>query len=297
MRCSPRLARKVDLKALLREVTRRQRRADVSFADYTYRVKETETTLGKGGVVKKQTSSEWEIIIASHGRNGVSKRITRDNKPLSPEERAKEDARVTAALEKLEKEPPPAPTPTPQQQTQQQGTKKENEEELPGGGFTLNLGDFKLRLTDIMRISEFGAPRRETFKGRESIVFDFQPRAGFRPANRTEEAINKLRGMMWIDPADKLMRRFEATLTDSFKIGGGFLMSIRPGASLVYEAQRLPDGFWVPRLYQINANGKALLFSELNVLETWEWSDYKRFRVSADEAIINQPSDTQEQQP
>jgi hypothetical protein len=93
------------------------------------------------------------------------------------------------------------------------------------------------------------------------------------------------------------VRRFEATLIDSFKIGGGFLMNIRPGASLVYEAQRLPDGFWVPRLYQINVNGKALLFSELNVLETWEWSDYKRFRVSTDEAIINSPSGTSEQQP
>jgi hypothetical protein len=279
----------VDLNALLREVTRRQRQAENAFDDYTYRIKETQTTLGAGGVVKKQRSFVREIVIAKNGR-GAGKLVMRDDQPLPPAEAAKEDARITALLEKLESEPAPTPKPQPKKDSKA-------EDENRSGGFTLNLGEFKLRLTDIIRIAEFIAPRREAFKGREAIVFDFTPRKGFRPTNRSEEAISKLRGVMWIDPVEKIVMRFEARLTDSFKIGGGFLMNIRPGASLTYEAARLPQGLWVPRLYQINANGKALLFSELNILETWEWSDFKRFRAEAGEAIITSPTDTQEQQP
>lgn len=277
----------VSLDALLRDVTRRQRRADSSFKDYTYRVRRSEATLGKGGVVSKESSTTWEYYQIDNGY-GAAKRVLVDDRPLAPAEAAKEDAQLVAALERMEKQPPIVVPPP---------SDKQKDEERPSGGFAITIGDFSLRLTDIMRISEFVSPRRETLRERESIVFDFQPRANFRPKNREEEIINKLRGVIWIDASDKLVSRFEAQLTEGFKIGGGLLASIRPGAAIVYEGQRLPEGLWMPRFYQLNANGRALFFSEINVLETTEWSDFKRFRTSTDAGIIAAPTDTPEPQP
>lgn len=281
------LAADVSLDALLREITKRQRRADSSFKDYTYRVRRSETTLGKGGVVSKESSTTWEHYLTNNGR-GAAKRVLVDDRPLSPAEAAKEDAQLVAALEWMEKQPPIGVPPP---------NDKQKDEERPSGGFVITIGDFSLRLTDIMRISEFVSPRRETLRERESIVFDFRPRAGFRPKSREEEVINKLRGVIWIDASDKLVTRFEAQLTEGFKIGGGLLASIRPGAAITYEGQRLPEGLWMPRFYRLNANGRALFFSEINVLETTEWSDFKRFRTSTDAGIIAAPTDTSEPQP
>ena len=54
---------------------------------------------------------------------------------------------------------------------------------------------------------------------RETIVFDFRPRAGFKPKNREESLIAKLIGVVWIDPVDKQVIRLEARLAEGFQDG------------------------------------------------------------------------------
>ena len=63
-------------------------------------------------------------------------------------------------------------------------------------------------------------------------------------------------GVVWIDPQDKQVIRMEARLAEGFKVGGGLVVSLRPGAALVWEQARLKEGIWMPRFAQINLSVK-----------------------------------------
>ena len=126
--------------------------------------------------------------------------------------------------------------------------------------------------------------------GRETIVFDFRPRPGFRPQNREENLISKLVGVMWIDPVDKQVMRMEARLAESFKMAGGLLVSLKPGAALVVEQTRMVQGVWLPKFAQINLSVKVLLFGGGDWNKTIEWSDYKHFSGDVKDYKLDTPA-------
>ncbi|MFN2516407.1 MAG: hypothetical protein ABR556_09345 [Pyrinomonadaceae bacterium] len=144
-------------------------------------------------------------------------------------------------------------------------------------------------ISQFLKIHEFLSPRRERFRDREAVVFDFRSRPGFKPANRQEDLISKLAGVAWIDPADKQVMRLEARLAEGFKMAGGLLVNLRPGAAVVVEQTRMVEGVWLPRLAQINLSVKVLLFGGGDFNKTIEWSDYKHFSGDVGDYKIDAP--------
>jgi hypothetical protein len=87
-------------------------------------------------------------------------------------------------------------------------------------------------------------PRRERFRGRDVVVFDFEPNPNFDYKNAKSflKFFGKTAGVMWIDAEDKQVARIEAVLADSFNIGGGVLAKLRKGASFTLEQERVGNG-------------------------------------------------------
>ena len=133
------------------------------------------------------------------------------------------------------------------------------------------------------------SPRRERFRDREAVVFDFRVRPGFKSSNRQENLISKLVGVAWIDPADKQVMRLEARLAEGFKMAGGLLVNLRPGAAFVMEQTRVAEGLWLPRMAQINLSVKVLLFGGGDFNQTFEWSDYKHFSGDVGDYKLDAP--------
>jgi hypothetical protein len=96
-------------------------------------------------------------------------------------------------------------------------------------------------------------------------------------------------GVVWIDPLDKQVIRLEARLAEGFKMAGGLLFSLRPGAALIMEQTRMIEGLWLPRLAQLNLSLKVLLFGGADINKTVEWSDYKHFSAGVEGYKINSP--------
>jgi len=138
-------------------------------------------------------------------------------------------------------------------------------------------------------VHEFVSPRRERFRERDAVVFDFRVRPGFKSSNRQENLISKLIGVVWIDPADKQVMRLEARLAEGFKMGGGLLVNLRPGAAFVMEQTRVAEGLWLPRTAQINLSVKVLLFGGGDYNQTFEWSDYKHFSGDVGDYKLDAP--------
>jgi len=282
----PPRASEVDVAILLREVARNQTIVDERVRQYSFKQKQTERTLNSRGEVTKETVRIYEVFPLP-GRHPAFKLLSENGVPLSDERRAREEKRVTEELEEAERD---------REKDKRKRDARENKRaQRAANSDAKTQGDDEedaRQFTGILlRACELVAPRRERFRDRDAVVFDFRPRAGFRPANRVESLVGKLGGIVWIDPVDKQVMRFEARLTEGFKIGGGLFASVRPGTGLVVEQIRLPDGVWLPRLAQFNASVRILLLGGGDYNVTQEWSDYRRFNVEAGDAILNTPKD------
>ena len=261
----------LDVVSLLREVGQNQDALENRVAEYAFKQTETDREITSKGELKKETVKVYEVYPLPN-REPVEKLISENGVPLSPERAAKEERRVQEEFEKAEREKDKDEKRVAQRRAERE--KKESE---------------GTEISPFLKTCEFVSPRRELLSGREAIVFDFRPRPGFKPKTREESLIAKLIGVVWIDPVDKQVIRLEARLAEGFKMGGGLLVSLKPGAALVIEQTRMEQGVWLPRFAHINLSVKVLLFAGGDFNKTIEWSDYKHFAGDVKDYKIDAP--------
>jgi hypothetical protein len=198
------------------------------------------------------------------------KLISENGVALTGERLAKETKRVEEEFEKAERD---------KDKDQQRAEKYRAERERKRASRAKEdaNSDDDVTISKFLKVHEFVSPRIERFRDRDAVVFDFRVKPGFKPSNREENLISKLVGVAWIDPADKQVIRLEAKLAEGFKMAGGLLVNLRPGAAFMMEQTRMTEGVWLPRLAQINLSVKVLLFGGGDFNKTIEWSDYKHF--------------------
>lgn len=282
----PPSAQALNVPELLREVSRNQDAIDERVSEYTFTQKITEREISERGEIKKETVRVYEVYPLPN-RAPVFRLISEQGVPLSVERAAKEEKRVTEELVKAEQNR--EKDKQKREEEKQKRARERQERARKHGGTPAENEDEELGVSEFLRACEFISPRAERFREREAVVFDFRPRAGFRPSNRNEEMISKLIGVVWIDPVDKQVMRLEARLAESFKVGGGLLLKLKPGAAFVVEQTRMTDGVWLPRLAQVNLSVKVLLFMGSEINTSYEFSDYRRFDAEASGYKIEAP--------
>jgi hypothetical protein len=260
---------KLDIAELWREVHRNQDEIDKRVSEFAFTQTETDRTLDGKGQLKKQTVKVYEVYPLLN-REPVKKLISENGVPLSADRAAKEDRRVQEEFEKAERDRNKDEKKAAERRAERDKKDKEGAEISP-----------------FLKVCDFVSPRREQWEGRETIVFDFRPKAGFKPKNREESLIAKLVGVVWIDPVDKQIIRLEARLAEGFKIAGGLVASLKPGAALVVEQTRMAQGVWLPRFAHINLSVKVLLFAGGDYNQTVEWSNYKHFSGDVKDYKVN----------
>ena len=134
----------------------------------------------------------------------------------------------------------------------------------------------------MLRASKLVNPRRERFRSRDVIVFDFEPLPGYKPQKNYEKLFGKMAGAIWIDPIDKQVARVEARLVEAYKIGGGVLASLKVGANFTIEQERVNQEIWLPTRAEINLGVRVLLVKGININHTITYGDYKRFSVESE---------------
>lgn len=281
----PKAAEALDIVALLREVSRNQNELEKRFTEYSFQQKETSREINGKGELKKETIKVFEVFPLAH-REPVMKLISENGVSLSGDRAVKEQKRVQEEFEKAEREKE-------KDEQREQKRRAEREKKRAAQG----QDDDDVDISTFLLVCEFVSPRRERFRDREAIVFDFRPRPGFKSRNRQEDLISKLVGVVWIDPADKQVMRLEARLAEGFKMGGGLLVNLRPGAAVVMEQTRMVEGVWLPRLAQINLSVKVLLFGGGDYNQTIEWSDYKHFSGDVHDYKLDAPKTDIEKKP
>jgi hypothetical protein len=277
----------LDIPALLRDLSKNQEETDKRINDYTFTRKVTERELDDKGVLKKEKVTVYEVYPFA-GYGWVHKLVSENGVPLTPAREARELKRVAEEMEKAEREGPRRAERRERERAERRAKRRAKAAREGGKEEAEEEGD-DVEISTFLRACEFVSPRREGFRDRDVIVFDFRPRAGFKPSNRAESLVSKLSGVIWVDPAERQVMRLEARLVEGFKVGGGLLASVKPGSAFLFEQTRLEEGVWLPRYSQVNASARVMLFAGMTINETNEFSDFKRFSARAGEDRLDQP--------
>jgi hypothetical protein len=251
-----------DIPALLKEVGDNQERLEKLLDQYTFTEQQVVREFDKKKGVLRETPEETYEITFVRGQQ-VRRLVAREGKPLSASDLAKEDRKIEKQVREIER-------------------KAAAKEKDPSGKSA--RGQRSISIGAGLRTSRMINPRWEQFQGRELVVFDFEPNLAYKPKDSTEKLMQKVAGTIWIDAADYQVVRFEAKLLESFKVGGGLLASVKPGATFVVEQTRIHNEIWLPSQVEFQLDARALFFG-VSLNRIIRYSDYRRFGVESEQSI------------
>ncbi len=270
-----------DIAALLKEVGKNEDEVDRILEKYTYTEAITRREIDSNGQMRVKESETFELTF--YKGNRIRRLVAKNGKPLSPSEEADEQKRVEKRIREIEKKE--AEKERKAQKAQKDRELAQDTPETPDG----EAGE-RISIADVLRASRLVNPRRERFRSREVIVFDFEPLPGYKPQKNYEKLFGKMAGALWIDPVDKQVARVEARLIEAYKIGGGMLASLKEGGNFVLEQERVNDEIWLPTRAEINLGARLLLVKGFNINRTVSYGDYKRFNVEAEKEKLKDPA-------
>jgi hypothetical protein len=236
-----------DIRQFMREAHEHQKQLEKVRENYTFSDSEVVQELdGKGRVTKTETHDSEVFFV--HGQP-IQRMLKKDGKPLTDEEQQKETERVTKAVEKAEKPQPDQPK------------------------------DDQISLRRILEVADVRNPRRENFRGRSTIVFDFVGKKDLKAHGTSEDLSKKLQGTVWIDEADRQVARMEVALDDNFHVAGGLVANIQKGSHFSFDQAPVNGEIWFPTGTEISLQARVLLVKGIHAHITERVYDYKRFHV------------------
>jgi len=239
-----------DIHQLMHEVEEHQKQLDKVRENSTYTSLQTTQDLDSNGQVKKTESTENEDFFVNN--HVIERMVKKDGKPLDAHGEQKETERVTKLVEKAEKTPADQP--------------------LEGPSVSIS------RVLEIMDVRN---PRREAFRGRSTIVFDFMGRKDVKTHGLAEDASKKLQGTLWVDEADREVAHIEISFDDNFKVAGGLFATIQKGSSFRFDQEQVNGELWLPTGAEASVQARLLLVKGIRQHFTERDYDFKRFHVDA----------------
>ena len=246
-----------DIRTLMVEVMDHQKQLEKVRENYTYHSSTTTQEIDAGGQVKKTESEDSEVFFINTHR--IERTVKKDGKPLNDHDQQKEQERVNKLVEKAQKVPPGEPLEGPNNH---------------------------ISITHLLEIMEVSNPRRETFRGRSTILFDFAGKRDAKTHGMAEDASKKIAGTLWVDERDHEVARMEAHFTDNFHVGGGLLANVQKGSSFYFDQAPVNGEIWFPTAAEGHIEARVLLLKGIRQHVVERNYDYQRFSVDA------QPSKT-----
>ena len=245
-----------DAATMLREVEAHQKQLDKIRENYTFHAVQTTRSLDSHGSVKKTETEEHEVFFVNGTR--VEKLVRKDGKDLSPDQARKEQDRVNKEVLKISRP-----------------------------GYT-NPEKDDITVSRLLQIITFSRARRVALNGRDTIAFDFAGDEHAKTHGRSEDALKKVSGTIWIDEADREVTRMSATLDENYHIGFGLLASVAKGSNVVFDQALIRNEAWLPTAIALHLQARALLVAGFRADIDVRFDDYRKFQTDA----VQQPGAT-----
>ncbi len=257
-----------DIPKLLLELQANSDKKDAILENYSFVQKRVGREFDGNGILRETESTTYQISFYKGRR--IARQIEKNGQPLNEKAQKKADEDAQQAVAEVDK----------------QIAKKEAK---AADNNPNNDENERTSIAELLRASNLINPRRERFRGRDVIVFDFEPNPNFdyKNAKSIIKFFGKTAGVMWIDAQDKEAVRIEAVLADSFKIGGGLVAKLKKGASFVIEQERVNDEVWLPSTADINLSVRVLLVKGITINQVIKSYNYRKFTTEVKDATID----------
>ena len=242
-----------DIRQLMIEVMDHQKQLEKVRENYTYSTSSTVQDIDSNGRVTKTETEDSEVFFINTHR--IERTIKKDGKPLDEHDQKKEQERIDKLVAKAQKTPP---------------------------GQSLEGPNVNVSITQLLDIMQVSNPRRETFRGRSTVVFDFAGRRDAKTHGLAEDASKKIAGTLWVDERDHQVARMEAHFTDNFHVAGGLLANVQKGSSFYFDQALVNGEIWFPTAAEGHIEARVLLLKGVRQHVMERDYDYKRFSVEAE---------------
>jgi len=238
-----------DIPRFMLKVEEHQRRVEEIRESYTFSSSRTlQHVDADGKILTTETEEREDFFVNGHP---IERIVKRNGKPLDDHDRSKETERITKLVEKAQK--------------------------TPRSREPISIA----RLLEIMDVSN---QRRENFRGRPTIVFDFSGRKNARTHGLAEDASKKVKGTIWIDEADLQVAHLEVAFIGNFHVMGGLFANIQKGSSFRLDQGLVNGELWLPTSAEGSLQMRVLLMKNTRQQFIERDYNYKRFTVDAEQA-------------
>ena len=255
-----------DIKTLLDEVRANADKIDAILENYSYKQTSIDREIDKAGNLIEKSSET--VLLSFYKGYRIRRLIEKNGKPLSTAEQEKEDKDVGKQVEEIEER-----------------IAKKEKQAAKSTARTPDEENRRITLSDALKGSQLVNPRRERFRGRDVVVFDYEPNPQFKPQTRLEKLFALCTGAVWVDASSKQVVRLEAFLTQS---AGNFIGKVKRGASFSLENELVNDEIWLPSRADVNLSVK-ILFAGINVNNLIKYGDYSKSKVEVKDATVDNP--------
>jgi len=249
-----------ELKPFLTELRKKLHTDTLLLSQYTYTEKRTLVLFDSNQKPVKTEVNVFDIFPGSPERVGYRRQIVRNGIPLTPVELQKEDQEFQKRKEPIERKLKQA---TPAERKARSDRLKHEEEVL----------------ADVFGLYDVEMVGREMLDGRPAILLNFRPRQTFKPKTKEGQRMLHVAGRAWINENDHELARLHLEVIDPISIGLGILAKLQKGATIEYERRQFNDEIWLPVRIEIALNLRLLLVKGLQMRQTIEYSDHKKYSV------------------
>ncbi len=184
--------------------------------------------------------------------------VAYNGKPLTPEQRKDEEARVERFINSPEE------------------MKKKREQEHSNAEHTLRI----IRALPDAFLFEYASeePASEGMgrSGATLVKLKFRPNPSYQPPSHVEEVLTGMEGFVLVDATRHRLASIDGTLFKTVGFGWGILGHLDRGGRFIVQQQQVGDNLWEISSMTLNFTGKILLFKNLSISSTEVFSSFKR---------------------
>ncbi len=184
--------------------------------------------------------------------------IAYNGKPLTPEQRQVEEARIERFVNHPEE------------------LKKKREQERESDERTMRI---MRAMPDAFLFEYAGEEQGSEGIGRAGsnlVKLTFRPNPRYEPPTRVEEVLPGMQGYVLVDAVRYRIARIDGTLFKPVNFGWGIFGHLDRGGRFMVQQQEVGDNFWEISSMTLSFTGKILLFKNLNISSTEVFSGFKR---------------------
>jgi hypothetical protein len=222
---------------LVRQVITHEVQAEEHDNSYwMFRLDQTES-----GVTKTE-----EVVETPHG--WVRRLLAVNGKPLTPQERAKDNAYLHKLL-----------TDSGEQHKNEEATRND----------VRQAQELLKMLPDAFLYTYAG-------HSGEVVKLNFRPNPKFHPQSRKAAVFHDMVGSLWLNMKQQRLAGIQGHLNQEVKFAGGLLGHLDKGGMFDVKQTQIAPGIWDVTYMNVQMNGKALFFKTIAVREKDIRSDYQR---------------------